>query len=112
MEKARHMEPDWVTWNGYAGQYKDHPLKAEVGENVRFYVVAAGPSFDLDFHVVGTLLDRAWLDGTTTHVLEDVQTVSSRQAAARSSTRTSTRTGSTRSSATPSPRSTSARSAS
>lgn len=76
MEKARHIEPDYVTWNGYAGQYKENPLEAEVGENVRFYVVAAGPSFDTAFHVVGTLLDRAYMDGTTTAQFKNVQTVS------------------------------------
>ncbi len=75
MDKARHQEPDFVTWNGYAGQYKTNPLKAEVGENVRFFVVAAGPSFDTDFHVVGTLLDRAWTDGDPQHVLTGAQTV-------------------------------------
>ena len=36
---------------------------ANPGETVRFYVIAAGPSFDTDFHVVGTLLNQAWLDG-------------------------------------------------
>ena len=75
MDKARHQEPDFVTWNGYAGQYKTNPLEAEVGENVRFFVVAAGPSFDTDFHVVGTLLDRAWTDGDPQHVLTGAQTV-------------------------------------
>jgi len=76
MEKARHMQPDFVTWNGYAAQYKTHPLPAKVGENVRFFVVAAGPSFDTAFHVVGTLLDRAWTDGDRQHVLTGAQTVS------------------------------------
>jgi nitrite reductase (NO-forming) len=76
MDKARHMQPDFVTWNGYAGQYKTNPLPAEVGENVRFFVVAAGPSFDTDFHIVGTLLDRAWTDGDPKHVLTGAQTVS------------------------------------
>ena len=66
MAKARHMQPDFVTWNGYAAQYKTHPLPAKIGENVRFFVVAAGPSFDTAFHVVGTLLDRAWTDGDPT----------------------------------------------
>jgi nitrite reductase (NO-forming) len=75
MEKARHIEPDYVTWNGYAAQYKDNPLPAEVGENVRFYVVSAGPSFDTDFHVVGTLLDKAYMDGTTKAQFENLQTV-------------------------------------
>jgi nitrite reductase (NO-forming) len=75
MDKARHQQPDFVTWNGYAGQYKTNPLPAKVGENVRFYVVAAGPSFDVDFHVVGTLFDRAWTDGNPSHVLTGAQTV-------------------------------------
>jgi nitrite reductase (NO-forming) len=76
MAKARHMQPDFVTWNGFSGQYKTHPLPAKIGENVRFYVVAAGPSFDTAFHVVGTLLDRAWTDGDPHHVLTGAQTVS------------------------------------
>ena len=76
MDKARHMQPDFVTWNGYAGQYKANPLPAKVGENIRFFVVAAGPCFDTDFHIVGTLLDRAWTDGNPKHVLTGAQTVS------------------------------------
>lgn len=74
MAKAHAMAPDWVTWNGYAGQYVKHPLVANPGETVRFWVVAAGPSFDTDFHVVGTLLDRAWIDGDMTQYLPNVQT--------------------------------------
>ncbi len=74
MAKAHTMAPDWVTWNGYAGQYVKHPLSANPGETVRFWVVAAGPSFDTDFHVVGTLLDRAWIDGDMTQHLLNVQT--------------------------------------
>ena len=74
MAKAHAMAPDWVTWNGYAGQYVKHPLVADPGETVRFWVVAAGPSFDTDFHVVGTLLNRAWIDGDMTQYLRNVQT--------------------------------------
>jgi len=75
MGKAHTMAPDWVTWNGYAGQYVKHPLTAMPGETVRFWVVAAGPSFDTDFHVVGTLLDRAWVAADMTQYLRNVQTV-------------------------------------
>ena len=53
--KARAMQPDWMTFNGYADQYATHPLTSDPGETVRFYVVAAGPSLDIDFHVVGTI---------------------------------------------------------
>ena len=63
MVKAHQMTPDWVTWNGYAGQYVAHPLEAHPGHTARFYVVDAGPSFDTDFHVVGTVLQRAWING-------------------------------------------------
>ena len=73
-EAARQMRPDYVTFNGYANQYKDDPLTAEPGDLVRFYVVAAGPSLDTNFHVVGAMLDRVYLDGTTANVLQGVQT--------------------------------------
>ena len=73
--KARATMPDWVTWNGYAGQYAAHPLTADPGDTVRFWVVAAGPSLDTDFHVIGTILDRAWVNGDMTEQQTGVQTV-------------------------------------
>jgi nitrite reductase (NO-forming) len=73
-DKAVRKQPDFVTWNGYAAQYQAHPLTAKPGQTIRFYVVDAGPSFDTDFHVVGTVLRRVYLDGTTTDVLHRVQT--------------------------------------
>ncbi|HJU47089.1 MAG TPA: multicopper oxidase domain-containing protein [Gaiellaceae bacterium] len=75
MAKARAMMPDWTTFNGYANQYVTHPLTAEPGETVRFYVVAAGPTLDTNFHVVGTILDRAWVNGDMTRFQQGVQTV-------------------------------------
>ena len=60
MDKAHAMMPDWMTFNGYAGQYVKHPLTADPGDVTRFYVVDAGPSLDTDFHVVGTMFDRTW----------------------------------------------------
>jgi nitrite reductase (NO-forming) len=76
MVKAHEMNPDWVTWNGYAGQYVKHPLEAHPGHTARFYVVAAGPSLSTTFHVVGTVLDRAWVDGAVLDPPEHgVQTV-------------------------------------
>ena len=66
MAKARAMEPDWTTFNGYANQYVTHPLTADPGDTVRFWVVAAGPTLDTDFHVVGTIFDRAWPNADVT----------------------------------------------
>ena len=76
MAKARAMMPDWTTFNGYANQYVTHPLTAKPGETTRFYVVAAGPTLDTNFHVVGGLLDRAWINADLTNPPQNgVQTV-------------------------------------
>jgi nitrite reductase (NO-forming) len=76
MAKARAMMPDWTTFNGYANQYVTHPLTADPGETTRFWVVAAGPTLDTNFHVVGTIFDRAWVNGDVTSAPQQgVQTV-------------------------------------
>ena len=75
MAKARAMMPDWTTFNGYANQYVTHPLTADPGETTRFWVVAAGPTLDTNFHVVGTIFDRAWVNGDMTKFQQGVQTV-------------------------------------
>jgi nitrite reductase (NO-forming) len=75
MKKARAMMPDWTTFNGYANQYVTHPLTADPGETTRFWVVAAGPTLDTNFHVVGTIFDRAWVNQDMTTFQQGVQTV-------------------------------------
>jgi nitrite reductase (NO-forming) len=76
MDKAHARTPDWMTFNGYAGQYVEHPLTADPGDLVRFWVLDAGPSIDTDFHVVGTILDTAYPFGdmNPAHALHGVQT--------------------------------------
>ena len=78
MTKAHARMPDWMTFNGYSGQYVKHPLTAKPGELVRFWVVDAGPSIDTDFHIVGTVLNTAYpfADMNPAHALNNVQTVS------------------------------------
>src|SRR5256714_1917993 len=59
------MLPDWkaqqeknaayVAFNGRAFRYKDNPLKVDVGDRVRIFVVNAGPNFNSDFHIVGAV---------------------------------------------------------
>jgi nitrite reductase (NO-forming) len=77
MDKAHTRQPDWMTFNGYAGQYAKHPLAAKPGELVRFWVVDAGPSLDTDFHIVGTILNTAYAFGdmNPSDALHNVQTV-------------------------------------
>ena len=57
------VQPQVVAFNGYAGQYKDKPLRVKRGERIRVFVLAAGPNTWSAFHVVGTIFDRAWIDG-------------------------------------------------
>ncbi len=77
MDKAHARMPDWMTFNGYAGQYVKHPLTADPGDLVRFWVVDAGPSIDTDFHIVGTILNTAYPFGdmNPADALHNVQTV-------------------------------------
>jgi nitrite reductase (NO-forming) len=77
MTKAHARQPDWMTFNGYAGQYVKHPLTAKPGELVRLWVVDAGPSLDTDFHIVGTVLNTAYPFGDMkpADALHGVQTV-------------------------------------
>jgi nitrite reductase (NO-forming) len=73
--KAEQMTPDWVTFNGYSAQYKTHPLTAMPGQTVRFWVVDAGPSLNTEFHVVGTILKRAWINADLVDAPQhDIQT--------------------------------------
>jgi nitrite reductase (NO-forming) len=71
---AMAKSASYVSFNGRASQYKDTPLRVDVGDRVRFFVVNAGPSFRSDFHVVGAVFDRVYPDGNPRHVLEGVQT--------------------------------------
>jgi nitrite reductase (NO-forming) len=62
-EKLMSGIPDIVAFNGYAAQYKEAPIRVKRGERIRVFVLAAGPNLGSAFHVVGTIFDRAWIDG-------------------------------------------------
>lgn len=55
--------PDYVVWNGVAGQYVDNPIAVETGDRVRVFVLNAGPNVDSSFHVVGTIFSRVIKEG-------------------------------------------------
>lgn len=63
VDKAQAIEPDAVTFNGYAFGYKQVPLQAKVGERVRFWVLDAGPNLSSSFHIVGTQFDTVYFEG-------------------------------------------------
>ena len=83
-DSAGKLRPDWnmamdkkasqVVFNGRSFQYKDTPIKVDEGDNVRFFVVNAGPTFRSDFHIVGAIFDRVYPDGNPDNVLQKVQT--------------------------------------
>jgi len=59
-------KPDAVVFNGYPFAYHHAPLRARAGDRIRVWVVDAGPTRSLAFHVVGALFDTVYLDGAYT----------------------------------------------
>jgi nitrite reductase (NO-forming) len=73
MAKLQAEKPDVIAFNGYANQYKLHPIPVRVGEQIRLWVLNTGPSKWSAFHVIGTVFDRAVVENTAFH---DSQTMS------------------------------------
>lgn len=73
MAKLEAGKPDVIAFNGYANQYKDHPIDVRVGERIRMWVLNTGPSKWSAFHVIGTVFDTAVVENTT---FRDSQTMS------------------------------------
>ncbi|MGV9776987.1 multicopper oxidase domain-containing protein [Streptosporangium sp. NPDC003464] len=61
--KIREGRPDGWMFNGTAAGYDHAPLKAEAGERVRIWAVAAGPSSGTALHVVGAPFDTVYKEG-------------------------------------------------
>lgn len=73
--KALNGSPDYVTFNGYANQYKDAPLTAKAGQRIRLYLVNAGPNDFEAFHVIGAIFSDSYADGNPANHQVDNQTV-------------------------------------
>ncbi len=67
IDKMNAIRPDVIAFNGYANQYKDHPITIKKGERVRMYVLNYGPSKWTAFHVIGTVFDKAVVENTAFH---------------------------------------------
>jgi hypothetical protein len=70
---GRHAREPTGPLRSCANQYVT--IHSRGSATVRFYVVAAGPTLDTNFHVVGTIFDRAWVNGDMTQYQQGVQTV-------------------------------------
>jgi nitrite reductase (NO-forming) len=55
---------DAVVFNGYWNQYRFHPIRVEPDERIRVWVIDDGPSENSAFHVVGTIFDTVWREGS------------------------------------------------
>jgi nitrite reductase (NO-forming) len=65
---TRMIDEQWdaVVFNGYVNQYQADPMRVEPGEQVRIWVLDAGPSENSSFHVIGTIFDTVFKEGAYT----------------------------------------------
>ena len=73
--RVRAKAPTYTVFNGRYNGMIEKPLEAKPGERVRLFVMNVGPSNTSSFHVVGTIFDRAWLEGNPDNPLRGAQTV-------------------------------------
>ena len=64
-DRAMDEHPQFVVFNGQSGSmmFKD-ALQAKTGERVRIYFGDAGPNLISSFHVIGTVMDEVYRDGS------------------------------------------------
>jgi nitrite reductase (NO-forming) len=74
--KMLAVTPDYVVFNGEAFKYQNSPLVVKPNELVRLYLFNEGPSVWEAFHVIGALMDTAYIDGDPANVQHGVQTLS------------------------------------
>jgi nitrite reductase (NO-forming) len=64
MPKLLAEQYDAVTFNGYVNQYKYQPIRIEPNQSVRVWVLDDGPSDSSSFHVIGTIFDTVYKEGS------------------------------------------------
>ena len=74
-DRLRASQPSYTVFNGVHNGMVKKPLSAKAGERVRLYVLNVGPSKTSSFHVVGTILDRVWMEGNPDNQSRGMQTV-------------------------------------
>ncbi len=74
-DRLRAAQPTHTVFNGSNNVMVRNPLPAKAGERVRLFVLNVGPSKTSSFHVVGTIFDRAWMDGNPDNQFRGMQTV-------------------------------------
>ena len=73
-QKMLSTLPDFLAFNGRPNQYIDAPIRAKVGDRVRFWLVNCGPTHPCAFHVVGEQFDTMYLGAPPGTPIRGVQT--------------------------------------
>ena len=66
----------YMSFNGYANQYVEFPIRVRVGEPIRIFVVNCGPNVWSSFHVVGAIFDRVYLNANPKNEMVGMQGIS------------------------------------
>jgi nitrite reductase (NO-forming) len=76
LNKMLDERPDYVLFNGSTSALTgDNALHARVGDTIRIFFGVGGPNLASSFHVIGTVFDRVYPEGSLTSSPEtDVQT--------------------------------------
>jgi nitrite reductase (NO-forming) len=72
---ALKRQPTYVAFNGKVAQYVLHPIHVKAGEKVRLYFLNVGPNLISSFHVIGTILDKVYVDGNPANEFRGMQAV-------------------------------------
>jgi len=72
---AKLKQPHFVAFNGKINQYIIHPIHVKAGERIRVYLLNVGPNNATSFHVIGTILDKVWIDGNPANQFVGLQAV-------------------------------------
>jgi nitrite reductase (NO-forming) len=64
LEKMLADAWDAVVFNGYPNQYQHRPIRVEPNQRIRVWVLDDGPSENSSFHVIGTIFDTTYKEGT------------------------------------------------
>ena len=64
LTKAMDEDFDAVVFNGYYNQYVHAPIRVEPHQRIRVWVIDDGPSENSAFHIVGTVFDTVFKEGT------------------------------------------------
>lgn len=65
LTKMINEQWDAVVFNGYYNQYKFAPIHVDTNKRYRVWVINDGPSENSAFHIVGTIFDTIYKEGTT-----------------------------------------------